>query len=716
MRSGPSASDPASPSRRSPAGPGSANRTSRTSSGAAGRPRPSSIGRLAAALRVPIVALLADRTTSRTPARARPAGPIRPRSRARPLDCRRRHRCSARQQGRPMHREPHAPIPPPRHRPRPGPRTAARPTGRGASPRAGARPPAGRRPPGRPGGRRPGLGRRGPGWRRPGPRRDLLHRPVHGQQSELDGVRPTTAPSRPASSGTSSTAPASTSGDDYDYQYWVDLHLTSGASSDEEVTFTSGYSDGLSNPWHSPDNHGSERRLDPGGQLEGRQVLLGLHQGEVLRGLRHPGHARPALHHLHRAPSESWPSRPDRRRHVPPRPRAATGPGGSACSSWSGRARAGPGRPHPAPGGPGGRRSSTADPTPGRRPARGRGWRSARSPARAPSCSRSASRCTLRAVRADGAVALGARPGRRRLPHLRPVPGRRCCVAGRRRGPGRSTADGAAGPGAGRRSAEPAARRHHLPERGRAGRGAARRRRRVPHRRPAAGWSRRGRPPTPGSTRPWSWSPRPTAAARSPSCGQLGRSAAPGRVRGRARHPGRRHAPPAVALDAPGSATRCRARWPTPTSSPTCSSTPGPPPTAPPTSSPSAAVPRARRARSPARSTPAPSAPTARCWPPSANGADGDLSRTRVDVAWVDLDGSVRAATAEQVVGHVGVGGHRSPPAGRVAVAGGTGAGGRRRPDRSAATIAPALAVAFDDAGRAVVGRRHGPRAPGGAP
>jgi len=43
----------------------------------------------------------------------------------------------------------------------------------------------------------------------------------------------------------------------YDYRYSIDLHLTSGASSNEQVSFVSGYSDGLSNPWNSPDNHGS---------------------------------------------------------------------------------------------------------------------------------------------------------------------------------------------------------------------------------------------------------------------------------------------------------------------------------------------------------------------------------------------------------------------------------------------------------------------------
>jgi DNA-binding XRE family transcriptional regulator len=45
--------------------------------------------------------------------------------------------------------------------------------------------------------------------------------------------------------------------DHYDYRYSVDIHLQAGASSDEVVSFKSGYSDGLSNPWHSPDSHGT---------------------------------------------------------------------------------------------------------------------------------------------------------------------------------------------------------------------------------------------------------------------------------------------------------------------------------------------------------------------------------------------------------------------------------------------------------------------------
>ena len=43
----------------------------------------------------------------------------------------------------------------------------------------------------------------------------------------------------------------------YDYKYVVDPHLTFGGSSDEVVSFTSGYISGLSDPWGSPDNHGT---------------------------------------------------------------------------------------------------------------------------------------------------------------------------------------------------------------------------------------------------------------------------------------------------------------------------------------------------------------------------------------------------------------------------------------------------------------------------
>ena len=45
--------------------------------------------------------------------------------------------------------------------------------------------------------------------------------------------------------------------DHYDYKYWVDPSLSSGGSSDEVVSFSSGYDSGLRTPWASPDNHGS---------------------------------------------------------------------------------------------------------------------------------------------------------------------------------------------------------------------------------------------------------------------------------------------------------------------------------------------------------------------------------------------------------------------------------------------------------------------------
>lgn len=43
----------------------------------------------------------------------------------------------------------------------------------------------------------------------------------------------------------------------YDYKYVVDPGLSFGGSSDEVVSFQSGYISGLSNPWGSPDNHGT---------------------------------------------------------------------------------------------------------------------------------------------------------------------------------------------------------------------------------------------------------------------------------------------------------------------------------------------------------------------------------------------------------------------------------------------------------------------------
>lgn len=81
----------------------------------------------------------------------------------------------------------------------------------------------------------------------------------------------------------------------------------------------------------------------------------------------------------------------------------------------------------------------------------------------------------------------------------------------------------------------------------------------------------------------------------------------------------------------------------------------------------------------------------------AANGADGDLSRTRVDIAWVGLDGSVRASTSEQVEGtsaSVAVDADRA----RVAIAGGTGPAVVVEPS-GRQPRSPALAVAFDDAG-----------------
>jgi transcriptional regulator with XRE-family HTH domain len=43
----------------------------------------------------------------------------------------------------------------------------------------------------------------------------------------------------------------------YDYKYTVDPGLSFGGSSDEVVTFQTGYISGLSNPWASPDSHGT---------------------------------------------------------------------------------------------------------------------------------------------------------------------------------------------------------------------------------------------------------------------------------------------------------------------------------------------------------------------------------------------------------------------------------------------------------------------------
>jgi hypothetical protein len=45
--------------------------------------------------------------------------------------------------------------------------------------------------------------------------------------------------------------------DHYDYRYTVDPHLTFGPHSNESVSFQHGYKSGLSNPWASPDSHGT---------------------------------------------------------------------------------------------------------------------------------------------------------------------------------------------------------------------------------------------------------------------------------------------------------------------------------------------------------------------------------------------------------------------------------------------------------------------------
>ncbi len=45
--------------------------------------------------------------------------------------------------------------------------------------------------------------------------------------------------------------------DHYDYRYTVDPHLSFGPHSNESVSFQHGYKSGLSNPWASPDSHGT---------------------------------------------------------------------------------------------------------------------------------------------------------------------------------------------------------------------------------------------------------------------------------------------------------------------------------------------------------------------------------------------------------------------------------------------------------------------------
>ena len=81
----------------------------------------------------------------------------------------------------------------------------------------------------------------------------------------------------------------------------------------------------------------------------------------------------------------------------------------------------------------------------------------------------------------------------------------------------------------------------------------------------------------------------------------------------------------------------------------------------------------------------------------TANGADGDLTRTRVDVAWVDLGGAVRATATEQVVA-TSASVALDAATGRVAIAGGPGPA--VVVDPSARHERPsALAAAFDDTG-----------------
>jgi len=81
----------------------------------------------------------------------------------------------------------------------------------------------------------------------------------------------------------------------------------------------------------------------------------------------------------------------------------------------------------------------------------------------------------------------------------------------------------------------------------------------------------------------------------------------------------------------------------------------------------------------------------------TANGADGDLTHSEVDVVWIDPSGSVRSSTSEQVqatTASVAVDG----ATGRVAVAGGSGPAVVLTSDRR--TERPsARAVAFDDQG-----------------
>jgi transcriptional regulator with XRE-family HTH domain len=201
---------------------------------------PELIGRLAGALRVPVVALLAEPDDEPEPAptffiRARPSPG---------WSCRRRRPGSAQQQGRAMQRSTtHSPTTAP-----PGPPPDVQMPGT-SSPIAGPR-------------RRVGMAAVG----------------LVSAGAVLAGMAPAQAETyytgqcsvsasilgenyyrtfQARIAGSIENGTGKYIWNHYDYRYSVDIHLSSGASSNEQVTFTNGYSDGLSNPWNSPDNHGS---------------------------------------------------------------------------------------------------------------------------------------------------------------------------------------------------------------------------------------------------------------------------------------------------------------------------------------------------------------------------------------------------------------------------------------------------------------------------
>lgn len=206
---------------------------------------PELIGRLAAALRVPIVALLAELDPDpdpepdsqpdggTVPTFFTPAGP------PPGWSCRRRRPGSAQQQGRPMQRSTTRPTSPPTSVQMPG---VAMPSGRS----------------------RRGVGMAAAGLLSAGavlaamtPAQAETY--YTGQCTQSASVMGETYyrvfQARVVGGVESGTGKYVW--DHYDYKYTIDLHLTSGPSSNEQVSFTSGYSDGLSNPWNSPDSHGS---------------------------------------------------------------------------------------------------------------------------------------------------------------------------------------------------------------------------------------------------------------------------------------------------------------------------------------------------------------------------------------------------------------------------------------------------------------------------